>query len=142
MHIHCTYLHNSYLTVIRVYSTMHLMHPNYCQISILLVVDLCSLLAYFMMTQPFPIASKLPIKTLVAMQLPTNVHGTIYLHPHEIQCRWFSRSVFYKNVYSSVHIVFFDHAHIFCFVLLCIPPAINACFFLLIPCHHIWMGSY
>ena len=23
---------NSYLTVIRVHSTMHLMHPNYCQI--------------------------------------------------------------------------------------------------------------
>ena len=50
------------------------MHPNYCQITILLVVDLCSSLAYFMMTQPLPIAGKLPIKTLVAKQLPTNVH--------------------------------------------------------------------
>ena len=50
------------------------MHPNYWQITILLVVDLCSSLAYFMMTQPLPIASKLPIKTLVARQLPTNVH--------------------------------------------------------------------
>ena len=52
---------------------MHLMHPNYCQITILLVVDICSSLAYFMMTQPLPIAGKLPIKTLVARQLPTNV---------------------------------------------------------------------
>ena len=46
-------------------------HPNYWQITILLVVDLCSSLAYFMMTQPLPIASKLPTKTLVAKQLPT-----------------------------------------------------------------------
>ena len=48
------------------------MHPNYWQITILLVVDLCSSLAYSMMTQPLPIAGKLPIKTLVAKQLPTN----------------------------------------------------------------------
>ena len=38
------------------------MHPNYCQITILLVVNLCSSLAYFMMTHPLPVASKLPIK--------------------------------------------------------------------------------
>ena len=50
---------------------MHLMHRNYWQITILLVVDLCSSLAYFMMIQPLPIAGKLPIKTLVAKQLPT-----------------------------------------------------------------------
>ena len=56
--------------------TMHLMHPNYCQIlTILLVVDLCSSLPYFMMNQPLPIASKLPIKTLVARQLPTNMYA-------------------------------------------------------------------
>ena len=48
------------------------MHPNYWQITILLVVDLCSSLAYFMMTQPLPIAGKLLIKTLVAKQLPTS----------------------------------------------------------------------
>ena len=48
-------------------------HPNYWQITILLVVDLRSSLAYFMMTQALPIAGKLPIKTLVAKQLPTNV---------------------------------------------------------------------
>ena len=67
-----------------VYNIMHLsvysinnsygrMHPNYWQITILLVVDLCSSLAYFMMIQPLPIAGKLPIKTLVAKQLPTNI---------------------------------------------------------------------
>ena len=50
------------------------MHPNYCRITILLVFDLCSSLAYFMMTHPLPIAGKLPIKTLVASQLPTNSH--------------------------------------------------------------------
>ena len=58
------------------------MHPNYCQITILLVVDLCSSLAYFMMTQPLPIASKLSIETLVARQLPTTLL-TIYVH---VQC--------------------------------------------------------
>ena len=65
-HTH-THTHNSYLPVIGVYE----MHANYWQIIILLVVDLCSSLAYFMMTQPLPIAGKLPIKTLVAKQLPT-----------------------------------------------------------------------
>ena len=64
--------YNSYLPVIGVHEMHDRMHPNYWQITILLVVDLCSSLAYFMMTHPLPIASKLPIKTLVAKQLPTN----------------------------------------------------------------------
>ena len=51
------------------------MHPYYCQITILLVVDLCSSLAYFMMTHPLPIASKLPIITLVAID--NNQQGSI-----------------------------------------------------------------
>ena len=55
------------------------MHPNYCQITILLVVDLCSLLVYFMMTHPFPIAGKSPVKTLVARQLPTHTHTYFHL---------------------------------------------------------------
>ena len=67
------YAHNSYLPVIGMHEMHGRMHPNYRQITILLVVDLCSSLAYFMMTQPLPIAGKLPIKTLVAKQLPTNV---------------------------------------------------------------------
>ena len=58
------------------------MHPNYWQITILLVVDLCSSLACFMMTQPFPIAGKLPIKTLVAKQLPTNMCVCVCTHTH------------------------------------------------------------
>ena len=70
----CTCIHNRYLPVIGVHEMHGRMHPNYWQITILLVVDLCSSLAYFMMTQPLPIAGKLPIKTLVAKQLPTNVH--------------------------------------------------------------------
>ena len=64
------------------------MHPNYCQITILLVVNLCSSLGYFMMTQPLPIAGKLPIKTLVAEQLPTNththVHTGVHVHVHAL----------------------------------------------------------
>ena len=66
--------HNSYLPVIGMHEMHGRMHPNYCQITILLVVDLYSSLAYFLMTQPLPIAGKLPINTLVARQLPTNVH--------------------------------------------------------------------
>ena len=65
---------NSYLPVIGVHEMHGRMHPNYWQITSLLVVDLCSSLAYFMMTQPLPIAGKLPIKALVAKQLPTNMH--------------------------------------------------------------------
>ena len=66
--------YNSYLTVIGVHEMHGQMHPNYCQITILLVFDLCSSLAYFTMTQPLPIAGKLPIKILVAKQLPTNMY--------------------------------------------------------------------
>ena len=65
-------VYNSYLTVIGVHEMHGQMHPNYCQITILLVVHLSSSLAHFMMTQPLSKAGKLPIKTLVARQLPTN----------------------------------------------------------------------
>ena len=68
-------VYNSYLPVIGVHEMHGRMHPYYWQITILLVVDLCSSLAYFMMTQPLLIAGKLPIKTLVAKQLPTSVHA-------------------------------------------------------------------
>ena len=46
-------------------------YPGYSQITILLIVALCSSLAYFMMTHPLPIAGKLPIKTLVAKHVFT-----------------------------------------------------------------------
>ena len=68
------YVYNSYLPIIGVHEMHGQMHPNYWQITILLVVDLCSSLAYFMMTHPLPIAGKMPIKTLVAKQLPTNMY--------------------------------------------------------------------
>ena len=59
------------------------MHPNYCQITILLVVDLCSSLAYFMTTYLLSIAGKFPIKTLVARQLPTNTYiHSMHIHTH------------------------------------------------------------
>ena len=68
------YVHayNSYLPVIGVHEMHGPMHPNCWQITILVVVDLCSSMVYFMMTHPLPIAGKMPIKTLVAKQLPTN----------------------------------------------------------------------
>ena len=77
-----TTAHNSYmyLTVFGVREIHGRMHPNYCQITtILLVVDLRSSLAYFMMTHPLPIAGKLPIKT-TAKQLATNKHTCTHTH--------------------------------------------------------------
>ena len=49
-------------------------HPNECHVTDLLVVDLRPSLAYFVMTHPLPEAYNLPIKILVARQLPTNTH--------------------------------------------------------------------
>ena len=69
----CIRIHNSYLTVIGMHEMHGRMHPNYCQITILLAVDLCSSSAYFMMTQPLPIAGKTPINTLVARHLHVHV---------------------------------------------------------------------
>ena len=93
--------YNSYLPVIEVHEMHGWMHPNYWQITILLVVDLCSALAYFMMIQLLPIAGKLPIKTLVAKQLPTSIHthtttglviGTRLLHVQTYSLMWFPYS--------------------------------------------------
>ena len=53
-----------------------------CHVTDLLVVDLRSSLAYFMMTHPLPIADKLPIKTSVARQLPTYTHTCTHTHTH------------------------------------------------------------
>ena len=81
--IHKQHVHNSYLPVIGVHGVHEMhgrMHPNYWQITILLVVDLCSSLAYSMMTQPLPIAGKLHIKTLVAKQLPTDAHTHVHVY--------------------------------------------------------------
>ena len=78
-HMHTrAHINNSYQPVIGMHEMHGRMHPNYWQITILLVVDLCSSLAYFMMTHPLPIAGKLPIKTLVTKQLPTNTHVHVY----------------------------------------------------------------
>ena len=53
-----------------------------CHVTDLLIVDLCSSLAYFMMTHPLPVGSKLPIKTLVVRQLPTNTHTHTHTYTH------------------------------------------------------------
>ena len=47
-----THTHNSYLTVIGVHKMHGRVHPNYCQITILLVVDPLSSWDYFIMTHP------------------------------------------------------------------------------------------
>ena len=65
-HIH-VHVHNSYLTVIGVHEMHGQVHPNYCQTTILLIVDPLSSWDYLMMTHP--LYSNLPIKTLVARQL-------------------------------------------------------------------------
>ena len=48
----------------------------------LLVVDLRSLLAYFVMTHSLPVAGKLPIKTLVCRQLYMYVYQHTHTHTH------------------------------------------------------------
>ena len=78
-------VHNCYLPVIGVHGRMH---PNYWQTTILLVIDLCSSLAYFVMTQPLPIAGKSPIKILAAKQLPTNIRT--YIHTYSTSSHSFS----------------------------------------------------
>ena len=49
-HTH-THTHNSYMTFIGVHEMHGRVHSNLCHVTDLLVVDLCSSLAYSMMTQ-------------------------------------------------------------------------------------------
>ena len=91
----CVY--NSYQLVIGVHEIHGRMHPNYWQITILLVVDLYSSLAYFMMTQPLPIAGKLPIKTLVAKQLPTS-YVTVAIIPFTYM---YAVSIVYMHMHAQ-----------------------------------------
>ena len=109
--------YNSYLPVIGVHEMHGRMHPPYWQITILLVVDLCSSLAYFTMTQPLPIAGKLPIKTLIAKQLPTSIYTSLTLcnniipYPRErgptTECRptphFGLKFLLRSSVYSNMH---------------------------------------
>ena len=76
----CKHLYNSYLTVIGVHEMHGRMHPNYCQITILLVVDPLSSSVYPMMTHSSPVPGNLPIKTLVTRQLPTNTYTCTRSH--------------------------------------------------------------
>ena len=74
-----THTHSSYMTSIGVHEMHGRVHPNKCHVT---VVDLCSSLAYFMMTHPFPVAGKLPIETLVARQLPKHTHKHTHTNTH------------------------------------------------------------
>ena len=93
MHPVCTHTHacphsrahthtHTNMTFIGVHEMHGRVHPNECHVTDLLVVDLHSSLAYFMMTYPLPIAGKLPIKTLVARQLPTHTHTHTHTLSH------------------------------------------------------------
>ena len=73
-HTH-THKQYSYMTLIGVHEMHGRVHPNECHVTDLLAVDLCSSLAYFMTTHPLLVASKLPIKALVAKQLQTHTHA-------------------------------------------------------------------
>ena len=73
-HTH-THVHSSYMTLIGVHEIHGRVHPKH-HVTDMLVIDLhSSSLAYFMMTYPLPMAGKLPIKSLVAKQLPTNTEN-------------------------------------------------------------------
>ena len=69
--------YNNCNTLIVVHEMHGRMHPNYCQITILLVVDLLSLLVYLMMTHSLYMAGNLPIIHLIAKQPPTSYLGIL-----------------------------------------------------------------
>ena len=72
--------HNSYLPVIGVHEMHGRMHPNYWQITILLVVGPLFIIGLLYDDPTLPIAGKLPIKTL---QLPTNVRTCMFVEMRE-----------------------------------------------------------
>ena len=88
------------------------MYPNYWQITTLLVVDLCSSSAYFMITQPLAIAGKLPIKTLVAKQLPTHTYAHTHTHVHPRRTPTGSTCIHtYRQTYCSTATVNKTHCN-------------------------------
>ena len=100
----CAHVHvHSYMTLIGVHEMHGRVHPNYA--TDLLVVDLRSSLAYFMMTHPLLIVNKLPIKTLVAKQLPANIHTCMSCFHN------------YATVHTSTHAVYMNlhivHVHVY-----------------------------
>ena len=82
----------------------------------MLVVDLCSSLVYFLMTHPFTIAGKLPIKSLDARQLPihththTHIHAYTRTHIHIILCNCYNLCV-YTCTYTHIHMYTHQSTH-------------------------------
>ena len=114
-----THIHISYLPVIGVHEMHGRMHPNYWQITILLVVDLCSSLAYFMMTQPLPIAGKLPIKTLVAKQLPTHHAQTLNIRTYTlpyIRTQHHAYTDTHKHTHTVAHKYMHTYIHVYTYI--------------------------
>ena len=101
----CAHVHvHSYMTLIGVHEMHGRVHPNYA--TDLLVVDLRSSLAYFMMTHPLLTVNKLPTKTLVAKQLPTNIHTRMSCFHKYATVHTRTHAVY---MYMYVHIV---HVHV------------------------------
>ena len=98
-------------------------YPNQCHVTDLLVVDLRSSLAYFMMTHPLLIAGKLLIETLVVRQLPTHTHTHIHTHAHSIENIhvYYTLTAFYTHVHTLIpasqslaHIFILSSRRFFC----------------------------
>ena len=82
-------------------------HPNYCQITILLVVDPLSSWDYLMMTHPLHAAGNFPIKTLVARQLPTNTCTCMHTHTyvnHIKTYKWSFNGDLNSSTFVNVHV--------------------------------------
>ena len=109
-------------TLIGVHEMHGRMHPNQRLATNLLVNDLLSSLGYPMITHVPLVACNLPIKTLVARQLPTNTHTQTQAHTYMytyIQrhaCAYTHTHTTSKNTYvytqAHAHVQIYTHAHI------------------------------
>ena len=61
------------------------------------------------MTQPLPIASKLPTKTLVAGQLPTNTH--VHTVPHFNRYIWPCSIIIGYHTHTVLQLLFMGHSY-------------------------------
>ena len=77
---------------------MYLVHPNYCHITDLLVVDLCSSLAYFVFTLPLPVAAKFPIE----LSLLCNYQHT-HTHTCYAPCSYLRQ---YKEAFTEENVMY------------------------------------
>ena len=75
------------------------MHHKYCQITILLVVHLCSSLAYFMMTQPMH-----AIHTLTHPHTHTHTFTHPYMYAIHTHTHTFSLTSLHVSIHIHIHV--------------------------------------